>query len=256
MTKQLKKSRTRKKFMAESDIKAMAQFALNHLREARKLAPASCAGGAFEELPGIQFIDSLLSRFGPIFSDASAEEFMLEIQENIALLLDTDNMITEQFQQDGIFEAELGAHEIRTDASQAIESLISTEEFFESHDFLTNTQNIFSSDVGDPILIWPIHENSLNRFTQQYVAGAEHKIKSNAMAGGIAKAAKAKTTQEKYLIKQCWQDWRNGKTNYKNNERFIDDMIEKVEFLKCNSTTINSWIRQWEIEHQSSQDKK
>lgn len=242
--------------MPEGNIKEVAQFALNYLREARRLAPASCAGGAFEELPGIQFLDALINRFGPTLSDDSAKDFILEIEKNRAMLLETDNMITEQFQQDGSFEAELGAHEIRTDVDRAVESLISCEEFSESHDYLTKTQKIFSSDVGDPRLVWSIHENSLNRFTRQYVAGAEHKIKSNAMAGGKTKAARARTTQEKDFIKQCWQEWRNGKTTYKNNERFIDDMTEKVEFLKCNSTTINGWIRLWEIEHQSSQDKK
>lgn len=223
-----------------------AQFLYQYLAKGRRIAGADYANGALEELPGIQFLESLLHRFGPSFSEDAAEKFFLEIHENAALMDETQRQLIQQVQDDGEVDAELAMHLFCTDPAAIVQELLEVEECVETRQLLIETETMFSSEVGDPQSMWATYEKSNNRFTQQYVSGALHKISSNTSSGGRIKKLNAKTTPEKAFIKECWEDWKNGKTTYKNQEHFIDDMSQKVEVLKCNSTTVNGWIREWQ----------
>lgn len=50
--------------------------------------------------------------------------------------------------------------------------------------------------------------------------------------------------KEKEFIFDCWNDWRQGKRVYKNQTAFINDMLEKNEFLK-NFKVIEGWCTGW-----------
>ncbi|SAK98136.1 hypothetical protein AWB80_07467 [Caballeronia pedi] len=68
--------------------------------------------------------------------------------------------------------------------------------------------------------------------------------------GALGKLAKDPKQAEKSFIKQCWDDWQDGKTHYKKGKAgFARDMLAKVEHLESQKT-IEDWCRDWEREKQ------
>jgi len=69
-----------------------------------------------------------------------------------------------------------------------------------------------------------------------------------AKSGAAAKLANDPRRAEKQFIRDCWQDWRDGKTEYKSKAAFARDMIQKCEHL-TSIKKVEDWCREWEKEH-------
>jgi len=72
----------------------------------------------------------------------------------------------------------------------------------------------------------------------------------SAMSLNAIKAVKAKLAKDpkqiaKSQVKECWVEWQNKPTNYRNKSKFAKDMMQKFEELD-NQSVIVRWCSEWE----------
>jgi hypothetical protein len=79
----------------------------------------------------------------------------------------------------------------------------------------------------------------------QYESAARNDKALTGMMRAYKKHSTDPRQDEKEFIKECWKDWKIGKTAYKSKADFARDMLEKTEHLKSQKK-IEDWCRQWE----------
>jgi hypothetical protein len=70
--------------------------------------------------------------------------------------------------------------------------------------------------------------------------------RANASKAALVKNSNSPKAKAKEFVRDCWVDWRAGRTRYKNATEFANDMLSKQLDVLKSDRVITGWVRDWD----------